>query len=97
MQFQSFCRLWTVMMSAPLVGLMATFAPRAVADDREFKPIVEADMPEGFPEYTPVVSLRKVGLQNAYCVVGFSCWMADGRLEFSILLLSGTNVAWMMS
>jgi hypothetical protein len=42
------------MMAAALAGLMGTFAPRAGADDREFMPIVEAEMPDGFPQYTPV-------------------------------------------
>jgi hypothetical protein len=41
-------------MTAALAGLLATFAPRAGADDREFMPIVEAEMPEGFPQYTAV-------------------------------------------
>ena len=43
-----------VIMTASLAGLLATFVPRAGADDTEFKPIVEAKMPEDFPEYTPV-------------------------------------------
>lgn len=54
MTSRSFYQFGIVMMTAPLAGLLATFAPRAGADDTEFKPIVEAKMPEGFPQYTPV-------------------------------------------
>ena len=54
MTSRSLCQFGIVMMTAPLAGLMTTFVPRAGADDREFKPIVEAEMPEGFPQYTPV-------------------------------------------
>ena len=54
MTSRSLYKFGIVMMTAPLAGLLATFAPRAGADDTEFKPIVEAKMPEGFPQYTPV-------------------------------------------
>ena len=40
--------------AAPLAGLLATFAVHARADDKDFKPIVEAETPEGFPGHTPV-------------------------------------------
>jgi len=43
-----------VMITVPLAGLLTTFALRAGGDDTEFKPIVEAKIPEGFPPYTPV-------------------------------------------
>ena len=42
------------MITAPLAGVLATVALRARADDEEFKPIIEAEMPAGFPQYTPV-------------------------------------------
>ena len=54
MTSRSLYQFGCVMMTAPLAGLLATFALRAGADDTEFKPIVEAKMPEGFPQYTPV-------------------------------------------
>ena len=37
-----------VMITVPLAGLLTTFALRAGGDDTEFKPIVEAKIPEGF-------------------------------------------------
>jgi len=54
MSFRSFYPLGIVMMTAPVAGLIATLTLRAGADDTEFKPIVEAKIPEGFPQYTPV-------------------------------------------
>ena len=54
MTSRSLYQFGIVMMTAPLAGLLVTFAPRAGADDTEFKPIVEAKMPEDFPQYTPV-------------------------------------------
>ena len=42
------------MITAPLAGVLATVALRARAVDEEFKPIIEAEMPAGFPPYTPV-------------------------------------------
>ena len=53
----SFRRLYPfgiAMITAPLAGLLATFALRARAEEEEFRPIIEAEMPEGFPQYTPV-------------------------------------------
>ena len=54
MSSRSLYQLGIVMMAAPVAGLMASFAARAGADDTKFKPIVEAKMPEGFPQSTPV-------------------------------------------
>ncbi|MHC4403662.1 MAG: heme-binding protein [Planctomycetota bacterium] len=54
MTFRSLFPFGIAMMTAPLAGLFATFALRAQADDEEFRPIIEADMPSGFPQYTPV-------------------------------------------
>jgi hypothetical protein len=42
------------MITAPLAALLAVFALRARADDGQFTPIVEAEMPAGFPQYTQV-------------------------------------------
>jgi len=54
MSFRSLFRLSIATMATPLAGLLATFALRAQADDREFRPTIEAEMPAGFPQYTPV-------------------------------------------
>lgn len=44
---------------APLVGFLAIFATQARGSDAaEFKPIVEAEMPEGFPRYTAVEDVQ---------------------------------------
>lgn len=53
----SFRRLYPsgiAMITASLAGMLATIALRARADDEEFRPIIEAQMPAGFPQYTPV-------------------------------------------
>ena len=54
MSSRSLYQFGFVMITAPLTGLVATFVPRAGADDTAFKPIVEAKMPKGFPQYTSV-------------------------------------------
>lgn len=46
--------LGIAMITAPLAGLLATFVLKAESGDKEFKPIIEAEMPSGFPEVTPV-------------------------------------------
>lgn len=50
-----------VISCAALVAVMfsskvtrASVAPDEIAEDRDFKPLIEAPMPEGFPEPTPV-------------------------------------------
>ena len=53
----SFCRFYPFgvpVIAAALAGMLAIYALRARADDGEFRPIVEAEMPAGFPQYTPV-------------------------------------------
>ena len=40
--------------SAASVALLTTLSMRTRGDDKDFRPIVEAEMPEGFPDYTGV-------------------------------------------
>ena len=54
MSFRRLLPLAIAIITAPLAALLATFAHRAQADDKEFRPIIEAEMPAGFPQYTPV-------------------------------------------
>jgi hypothetical protein len=54
MTFRSIYPLGVAMMTAPLAALFATYALRVRADDRDFQPIVEAEMPADFPRMTPV-------------------------------------------
>ena len=48
-------------MVAALAALLATYTMRARANDKDFKPIVEANMPAGFPQYT---SVREVQIKQ---------------------------------
>ncbi|MBN2291157.1 MAG: heme-binding protein [Pirellulales bacterium] len=43
-----------VILSATTAMIFSVFAMRAKADDKDFRPIVEAKMPKGFPQYTAV-------------------------------------------
>ena len=48
----------TLMIAAAFAGLTATSSQPAWAGDKQFRPTVEADMPEDFPSYTPVGKVR---------------------------------------
>lgn len=54
MTFRSIYPLGVAMMTAPLAVLFATYALCVRADDQDFQPIIEAEMPADFPKVTPV-------------------------------------------
>ena len=58
MNFRSLYPVGIAAIAAPLAGLFAGVTLRAQSDDGEFKPIVEAEMPKDFPQYTPVGDVR---------------------------------------
>ena len=63
MRTQSLYPLSIALVSIALLAIYATFALRAQAEDnrgdeKQFRPIVEADMPEVFPQYTPVEEVQ---------------------------------------
>ena len=58
MAFQRFYQIGLIIMVASFTGLLTFFTPRASGNDSEFEPIVEAEMPAGFPETTPVQDVR---------------------------------------
>ena len=47
MSFRRFYPFGVAVITAPLASMLAIFALRARADDGEFRPIVEAEMPAG--------------------------------------------------
>ena len=58
MMFRDSLSLGTAMITAPLVGALAALVLRADSDHEDFKPIVEAEMPSGFPQVTPVREIQ---------------------------------------
>ena len=44
--------------AAAVVAWTTAGAGRVLADEKQFKPIMEAELPVGFPEYTPVGEVR---------------------------------------
>ena len=58
MNFRNLYPLALMVFTLPVAALVGIVSVRARADDKDFKPIVEADMPAGFPEYTNVGEVK---------------------------------------
>ena len=58
MRIPSIDRFQVPMIPAAFLGVMTSCLLHARAEEGEFRPIVEADMPAGFPEYTPVGTVQ---------------------------------------
>jgi SOUL heme-binding protein len=58
MDYRNTFPIGIIMMAAALAGLMATSNTPTRAGDKEFRPTIEADMPEDFPSWTPVGEVR---------------------------------------
>ena len=54
MRFRKVFPIRIALATSPFAGMLAAFALHIRAEDRKFRPIMEAEMPAGFPKYTPV-------------------------------------------
>ena len=58
MNYRRLFRFQIALVMAPVAGLMPLLVMPLQAQEKEFSPILEADMPAGFPQYTPVGDIQ---------------------------------------